>query len=419
MPGDVSRREFLAGTAVLGASAMMTNFAFAAPQETIRVGVIGCGGRGPDAAINAIDGSPGIVVTALGDAFPDRVQAAAKLLQEKRPDAYKVIPSQMFHGLDAYKHVLACDIDLVILATPPGFRPQMIEAAVNAGKHIFAEKPVAVDGEGIERVFRASDLAQQKGLAIVAGTQRRHEHKYREVMRRIHDGAIGDVVAMRCYWNQGGLWSVNRTPEMTDVEWQLRNWLYFTWLSGDHIAEQHVHNIDVCMWACQRTPLSATSLAGRGTRTAEVYGHVFDHFATEFDMGDDIRIQSYCRQQDGTVTNVSEFIQGTKGKSNGGGRIWGENPYRFDGEPHNPYVTEHTNLVASIRAGTPLIEGRQVAESTLAAIMGRLAGYTGQTITREQALATKGLVPENLSLDMELPVAPVAIPGKTRIEDFQ
>ena len=218
MPGDVSRRDFLAGTAALGASAMMTNFAFAAPQETIRIGVIGCGGRGRDAAINAIDASPGIVITALGDAFPDRVEGAAKTLQENRPDAFKVVPSQMFSGLDAYKHVLACDIDLVILATPPGFRPMMLEAAVEAGKHIFTEKPVAVDGEGILRVMKASDLAKQKGLGIVAGTQRRHENKYRETMARIHDGAIGDVVAMRCYWNQGGLWSVNREPNMTDLE---------------------------------------------------------------------------------------------------------------------------------------------------------------------------------------------------------
>jgi len=416
--GGVSRRDFLVSTAALGATAVMPNFAFANVDETIKIGVIGCGGRGRDAAINAIDGSKGVEIVALGDAFEDRAKGAVDVIKKERPNGFKVPADQVFHGLDAYKKVLACDIDMVILATPPAFRPEMFEAAIHAGKHVFFEKPVAVDGEGILRVMKASDLAKEKGLGVVAGTQRRHEFKYRETMKRIHDGAMGDIVSMRCYWNQGGLWSVNRTPEMSDLEWQLRNWLYFTWLSGDHIVEQHVHNIDVCLWACQKTPLSATGLGGRQMRTAAVYGHIYDHFAVEFDMGDDLKMHSYCRQQDGTSSNVSEFLHGTKGKSNGGGRIWGENPYRYDGEGHNPYVTEHTHLVESIRAGKPLNEGRQVAESTLAAIMGRFACYTGQTVTRDQILATKGMVPAQYSWDMSIPVPEVCMPGKTKLEDF-
>lgn len=415
---DLSRRDFLAGSAALGATAMVPNFAFGQTRETMKVGLIGCGGRGRDAAINAIDSSEGVEIVALADAFPDRVQQGADTIKQYREKNFKVPKEQMFVGLDAYKHVLECDVDYVILTTPPAFRPQHLQAAINAGKHVFMEKPVAVDGEGLITVFEASDLAKSKGLAIVAGTQRRHEAPYVETMKRIQDGAIGDVVSMRCYWNQGGLWSVNRTPEMTDLEWQMRNWLYFTWLSGDHIVEQHVHNIDVCLWACGKTPLSAVGLGGREVRTDPVYGHIFDHFAVEFDMGDDVKIHSYCRQQDGTVPNVSEFIQGTKGKSNGNGRIWGENAYRYDGEKENPYMVEHRDLINSIRSGNPLNEGRQVAESVLAAIMGRFACYTGQQVTREQVLATKGMVPKDLSFDMSLPVAEVCVPGKTKMEDF-
>ncbi|MFM9872894.1 MAG: Gfo/Idh/MocA family oxidoreductase [Fimbriimonadaceae bacterium] len=415
---DLSRRDFLTGSAALGATAMMPNFAFGQTRETMKVGLIGCGGRGRDAAINVIDSAEGVEIVALADAFADRTQQGADVIKQYREKNFKVPKDQMFTGLDAYEKVMQCDLDMVILTTPPAFRADHLTAAIKAGKHVFMEKPVAVDGEGVLKVFDAADLAKSKGLAIVAGTQRRHEDSYREVMKRIHDGAIGDVVSMRCYWNQGGLWSVNRTPEMTDLEWQMRNWLYFTWLSGDHICEQHIHNIDVCLWASGKTPKSAVGLGGREVRTAPVFGQIYDHFAVEFDMGDDVKIHSYCRQQDGTKGNVSEFITGTKGKSNGNGRIMGENAYRWDGEKENPYMVEHRDLIASIRAGTPLNEGRQVAESTLAAIMGRFACYTGQEVTREQALATKGMVPSELSFDMKLPVAPVCVPGTTKMEDF-
>ncbi|MCA0361052.1 MAG: Gfo/Idh/MocA family oxidoreductase [Armatimonadetes bacterium] len=414
----MTRRDFLAASSAAGLSAAMPSFAFARPQETIRIGLIGCGGRGTGAANDALTASEGVELVAMGDVFQDRLESSYKNLQEWKPKGVNVKPEKMFVGLDAYKKVLDAGVDLVILTTPPCFRPIHLEAAVKAGKHVFMEKPVAVDGEGVRKVMELADLAKDKGLAIVAGTQRRHEFKYREVMKRIHDGAIGDVTSMRAYWNQGGLWAVTRKDGMSDLEWQLRNWLYFTWISGDHIIEQHIHNIDVCLWACQKLPIKAVSHGGRQTRTDPLYGHIYDHFATELHFENNVVMHTYCRQQDGTVANVSEFIQGTKGQSNGGGRIWGENSFRYEGENTNPYVQEHKHLVESIRSGNLLNEGRQVAESTLAALMGRLAAYTGQEITRDQALATKSLMPKDLSFDMSIPVPPVSMPGLTKLEMF-
>ncbi|MDI9641338.1 Gfo/Idh/MocA family oxidoreductase [Geitlerinema splendidum] len=379
---------------------------------------MGCGGRGTGAAANCVESSPGVEIVAMGDAFADRLQSSVNSLKDSCKDAFKVPQNQMFVGVDAYKKVLETNCDLVVLATPPGFRPIHLEAAIAAGKHVFTEKPVAVDGEGIRKVFDASDLAKQKGLAIVAGTQRRHQNNYLETMKRINDGAIGDIVSMSCYWNQGGLWMHPRKDTWGDLEWQLRNWLYFTWLSGDHIVEQHVHNIDVCLWAKGEVPTHAVGHGGRQSRTSPDYGHIYDHFAIEYSFGDGSILHSYCRQQEGTATNVSERIVGTKGVTNAAGRIWGANPYQFEGENPNPYVQEHKNLIASIRAGKPLNEGRQVAESTLAAIMGRLAAYTGQVVTREGALATKNLVPEDLEWEMSLNVPSVAIPGQTKLADF-
>lgn len=414
----MTRRQFLATASAGALASAVPGFAFARPQETIRIGLIGCGGRGTGAAIDALTGSPGVELVAMGDVFRDRVEGSAKTIRENKPDGFKVTPERMFVGLDSYEKVIDSGVDLVILTAPPVFRPSHLEYAVKAGKHVFMEKPVAVDGAGVRSIFESSDLAASKGLGIVAGTQRRHQNNYRETMRRIHDGAIGEITSLRAYWNQGGLWAVPRTPAMSDLEWQLRNWLYFCWISGDHILEQHIHNIDVCMWAIQKVPVKAVSHGGREVRTAPLYGHIYDHFATELHFDNGVVMHTYCRQIDGTVANVSEFIHGTKGTSNGASRIWGESAYRFDGPNPNPYVQEHTHLVSSIRAGQPLNEGRQVAESSLAAIMGRLAGYTGLEVTREQALATKSMMPANLSWDMKLEVPPVPVPGRTRLEEF-
>jgi predicted dehydrogenase len=327
----------------------------------------------------------------------------------------KATKERCFVGFDAYKQVIASGVDMVILATPPGFRPLHLQAAIEAGKHVFMEKPVAVDPVGVRSVLQSSEMATQKGLGIVAGTQRRHQNVYNDIMKRVHEGAIGDIVAAQCYWNQGGLWKVDRQQSMTDMEWQIRNWLYFAWLSGDHIVEQHVHNLDVVNWALKSHPLKALGMGGRQSRTDPSYGHIYDHFTVEYEYPNGVRVMSMCRQIDNTASRVTEYLVGTKGRTEPGtGSIRGENRYRFEGQHNDPYVQEHTDLIASIRAGKPLNEGRQIAESTLTAIMGRISAYTGQEVTWEKAMASSlNLMPEKFEFG-PLPVPPVASPGTTQ-----
>jgi predicted dehydrogenase len=351
----------------------------------------------------------------MADVFEDRLTGSANYLKDQLKERFQV-ENRRFVGFDAYRSVMEQDLDVVILTAPPGFRPSHFSAAVQAGKHVFMEKPVAVDGPGIREVFEAADAAQSRGLNVVAGTQRRHDVAYRSAMERIHDGALGEIVAAYCYWNQGGLWMNPRKPEWSDMEWQLRNWLYFTWLSGDHIVEQHVHNLDVVNWAMGSHPVKAVGVGGRQVRTDPAYGHIYDHFAIEFEYENGVRLLSMCRQQEGTASRVEEHIVGTKGRSNANTWIQGEQPWRFDGERPNPYVEEHRRLIQALRGGAYINEGRQVAESTLTAILGRMAAYTGQEVTWEQALQSKeSLMPEKLEFG-PLPVPAVAMPGKTKIE---
>jgi predicted dehydrogenase len=415
-PDGMSRRQMIKSAAVASAALMAnlgSNFAHAAGTDLIRVGLIGCGGRGSGAAVDATSAAENVRVVALGDLFPNRIAEARKRFADRPKERFDITDDRCFSGWDAYKQVLECGVDMVILATPPAFRPMHIKAAVEAGKHIFAEKPCAVDPVGVRMVMEASDLAKQKGLAIVAGTQRRHQASYIETIRRIKDGAIGELVAGQCYWNQGGLWSVRRTPEMSDMEWQVRNWLYFTWLSGDHIVEQHVHNIDVMNWVIGAHPVSAYGMGGRQVRTGEQFGHIYDHFTIEYVYPNDVRVMSMCRQIDNNDNRIGEYIMGTQGRSNCSGQITGANAWRFQGRGNNPSVQEHTDLIASIRAGTPLNEGRQIAESTLTAIMGRMSAYTGKTVRWEQALnSTLNLMPEKLEFG-PLPTPEVAMPGRT------
>lgn len=418
---SVTRRDFLktgavaaAGTAALLATG---NYAFAQGSGTIRVGLVGCGGRGTGAAGDCANSAPGVQIMAMGDVFRDRLDGARDNLKKSLgADKFKVTDANCFVGFDAYKQVIAAPVDLVILATPPGFRAMMVEAAINAGKHVFMEKPVAVDPTEVRQIIAASDMAEKKKLAVVTGTQRRHQGAYVETMKRVHAGAIGDIVSAQCYWNQGGLWMNPRQPAWSDMEWQIRNWLYFTWLSGDHIVEQHVHNLDVMNWVMQGHPVKALSLGGRQVRTDPAYGHVFDHFTTEFEYPNGVRVLSMCRQIDGTASRVEERVEGTKGTTNCAGSIRGENAWRFEGDSPNPYVQEHTDLIASIRANKPLNEGRRIAESTLTAIMARMSAYTGQEVTWEQAMNSKlSLMPAKLEMG-PLPVPPVAVPGKTTLE---
>jgi len=325
-----------------------------------------------------------------------------------------------FVGFDAYEKVIACDVDLVILAAPPHFRPAHLKAAIKAGKHVFMEKPVGVDPVGIRSVIASSELAKDKGLAIVAGTQRRHQAHYLEIMKRIHNGDIGEIVSGQCYWNGGkmeGYWKFwKQTKRLRGMKWQCRSWPWFTWLSGDHIVEQHVHNIDVINWAIGAHPVQCMGMGGREVREL---GNIFDHFAVEFEYPNGVRIESMCRQIEGCTENRSERVVGTKGQTytdSSIGFIEGPNAYKYDGPNPNPYVVEHADLIASIRRGKPLNEGRRVAESTMAAIMGRMSAYTGRALKWDWAMkASKlDLTPPSYKFG-DLPVRPVAVPGKTKL----
>ncbi len=420
MPGknSLTRRQFLRNSAVITGSLALTSVlpraVWAAPTDTIRVGVIGCGGRGTGAAKNCVSAAEGIKIVALADAFKDRLEGLKK--------QFNVPDNRCFVGLNAYKELLALpEVDMVILATPPGFRPIHFAAAIEAGKHVFMEKPVAVCMAGVNMVLAASQKATEKKLAVVAGTQRRHEARYVETMKRIHDGAIGTIMSAQCYWNQGGLWVSKRLPGQSDVEWQLRNWLYFTWLSGDHIVEQHVHNIDVINWAFNALPESVHALGGRQFRKGEEYGNIYDHFGTEFFYPNDVRTISTCRQIEGADHRVSERVAGTKGWSNCCGLISdykGNKIWEYTGPNPDPYVQEHTDLIKSIRSGTPLNEGQRIAESTLCAIMARESAYSQRQFKRAwfTTKCTLNLLPpDDLKLTDSKPVAPVAVPGKYQL----
>lgn len=414
--GGVTRRNFLASSAAAATfvATVGAKHAMAQADDRLRVGLVGCGGRGTGAANDCLNADPGTTIVALGDLFEDRLNGCRQSLLDNRGDRVDLPSERCFSGWDNFQRVIDSGVDYVILATPPGFRPQHFEAAVQAGKHVFMEKPVAVDGPGIRTMLAASDVANDKGLGVVAGTQRRHQLPYVETMQRIHDGAIGRVLGGSCYWNQGGLWSHEPRPEWSDMEWQIRNWLYFTWLSGDHIVEQHVHNLDVMNWAIGEHPAKAYGMGGRQVRTEPRFGHIYDHFAIEYEYPGGARVLSMCRQQDGTAGRVGEHIVGTEGASNGGGGIWGANPYRFREEnPPNPYEQEHVDLITSIRAGQPLNEGRQVSESTLSAIMGRMSAYTGQEVSWDKALNSEQRWGPDELVFGPLPVPPVPEPGKT------
>jgi myo-inositol 2-dehydrogenase/D-chiro-inositol 1-dehydrogenase len=429
-----SRREFLSTTAVAaGATALLgvVPSVHAAGSDSIKIGVIGCGGRGTGAAANTCTGNEGVTIHAMGDLFKDNLDNSLNKLKndENCKGKLNVTDDRCFTGFDAYKKVIDSGIDMVILASPPGFRPMMLEYAVKAGKNIFTEKPVGVDGPGIRRVLAAYEEAKSKGLGIVAGTQRRHQAPYLESIKRIQAGAIGEITSARCYWDQGALWhrSLKEKAQKgwSDMEWQVRNWLYFTWLSGDHIVEQHVHNLDVINWALTKDssepghPLSCLGLGGRQVRTAPDFGNIYDHFAIEYVYPDDVHVQSFCRQIENTDGNVSEAIVGTKGTFSTQSNRYvftGANRGRVDAKGIDPYVQEHKDLVASIRESKPLNELKTVAFSTLTAIMGRMSAYTGKQVTWDQALNSKlDTMPKELTFEGTLPIPPVAMPGITEL----
>lgn len=418
----LSRRRFLRQSAAV-AAAGAAPLVFAAGSDRIRVGVVGCGSRGTGAAMNCVLSSPGVEIVALGDLFPDRVEKALATLTDTsgkrewscsvpwtRADAVKVTRDTCFVGFDAYRQVIASGVDLVILATPPAFRPLHLRAVVESGKHAFIEKPVAVDPVGARSILASAEMARRKGLAIAAGTQRRHQARYVETLRRVHGGDIGEVTGGECYWvsscvrRWGFAWP--RRPEWTDLEWQIRNWYFFTWLSGDHIVEQHVHNLDVLNWALGAPPRDALGMGGRQWRTEPEYGNIWDHFAVRYRYPNGATVVSMCRQNDQCYETITEVIQGSKGRATPG-RIEGAQPWKHEGDAGSPYEQTHADLIASIRRGEPLNEGRQVAESTLAAIMGRMSAYTGQVVQWDWLLHKSQL---NLWPEVALKLGPWAVP---------
>ncbi|MDP3068953.1 MAG: Gfo/Idh/MocA family oxidoreductase [Opitutaceae bacterium] len=378
---SLSRRDFVRLSAAAGgaalASGLVTPRALGAHagSDRIRVGLVGCGGRGTGAAKDCLAAAPGVELVALGDLFERQVTAAKTRL--------KLEQAAGFWGFDAYQKVLASDIDLVILATPPGFRPMHFEAAIAAGKHVFMEKPVAVDPVGCRQVIATAAIAKQKKLAVGAGTQRRHQASYIETIKRIHDGAIGELVGGQCYWNGDGIWFREKTgwlADVSDFEWQCWNWYHWDWLSGDQVVEQHIHNIDVMNWAFGGPPVKFYGMGGRQTR-GTLAGNIWDHIATELEYANGARVTSMCRHTPKSSQRVGERVVGTRGTSDCATSIKGEKAYKYEGPNVSPMVQEHTDLIASIRRGEPLNEGERVALSTLTAIGCRISAYTGRELS--------------------------------------
>ena len=413
-----SRIGALSATALTVAACQQVH---AAGSDVLRVGLIGCGGRGSGAAAQALKADSAVKLVAMGDLFADRLESSLTNLQADAEIAPKIdVPRErQFVGFDAYQSVLASDIDVVLLASPPHFRPLHLEAAVAAGKHVFAEKPVAVDGPGIRRVLAACELAKQKQRSVVSGLCLRYSIGFREMVQRIHDGAIGRVLSLEANDLRGPIWTKPRQPDWTDMHWQMRNWYYFTWLSGDFNVEQHVHFLDVCAWVMQeKYPATATGTGGRQVRTGSEFGNIFDHHAVMYQYADGVRLSSCCRQQAGCSGDMSVRVIGTAGSAHISEQklqIEGAQNWRFRGEDNDIYQTEHNDLFASIRAGKPVNQGSYMSLSTLLAIQGRMATYTGQTITWQQALdSTEELKPERYAWG-PAPEVKIAIPGVTRV----
>lgn len=413
----LTRRDFIKTSAAAGAAALAssTSNMFAAGSDAIRIGIIGCGGQGTRDLISCVKSSPGVQITAMGDLFEDRLKQALEKLATDVPEAVRVTPDKRFVGFDAFKRIVQSDVHLVFLTAPPHWRAEHFQAAVEAGKHVFMEKPAGVDPKGIRSVIQTAELAQQKRLSVVAGTQRRHSKKYQEIVRRIHDGQIGEIVAGQGYWNGGdmlGYWQWYNKENRSDMEWQCRSWPWFTWTSGDHIVEQHVHNLDVLNWALQAHPVQCIGMGGRAVRTL---GNIYDHFAVEYEYPNGVRVSSLCRQINGCTDRIAERVVGTKGVADVDlGVITGEKPFKYEGPDPDHYVQEMADLINSIREGSPINEGQNVAESTMNAVMGRMSAYTGRALKWDWAMnASKlDLTPPKYEW-VDLPVRPVAVPGQT------
>jgi myo-inositol 2-dehydrogenase/D-chiro-inositol 1-dehydrogenase len=424
-----TRRTFLkhSSAAIVGSSLLPgASFAQAGAvgDREIRIALIGCGGRGTGAADQALSTSGKVKLVAVADAFRDRMDGCLEELSS-HGDKIDVPEERKFVGFDAYEKAIASDVDMVILTTPPGFRPIHFEHAIAQGKHVFMEKPVAVDGPGIRRVIAAAAVAKEKNLKVGVGLQRHHSKKYIQTIGRIKDGAIGDVTFMRCYWNSGGVWVRERQPSMTEMEYQMRNWYYFNWLCGDHIVEQHIHNLDVCNWIKGEFPVSAQGQGGRQVRTGLDHGEIFDHHMLEYTYADGTKMLSQCRHIKGAWSSVSEHAHGTRGVANvSGGRIESEGgwDWRFSGDNPDAYQVENDDLFAAIRKDTPYNEAVWGAKSTMTAILGRMATYSGQVVSWDDAINSEiALVPAAYAWDANPPSMPdqdgrypIPTPGMTQ-----
>ncbi|MGM0505954.1 MAG: Gfo/Idh/MocA family protein [Bacteroidota bacterium] len=430
--GFVKQAGMAAGGGLLLSQLPVGASAYAGGSDRLRVAVVGCGGRGSGAANQALNADSGAVLVAMADAFEDRLTESYERLHEQwgESDQLDVPEERRFVGFDAYRQ--AIDLaDVVILATPPGFRPEHFEYAVNAGKEIFMEKPVATDAPGVRKVLEMAKIAKEKRLNVVVGLQRHYQNNYRESYRRIRQQEIGRILSGQVYWNSGGVWVREREAGMTEMEYQMRNWYYFTWLCGDHILEQHIHNIDVANWFIGEYPSTAQGMGGREVRVGPEFGEIFDHHFVEYTYPGGAVISSQCRHQPGCMNRISETFQGTRATITTDGSnvailkdLNGTVHYEHDGrEDPDPYQQEHDELFASIRSGGMIADGENGAMSTLAALMGRMATYSGQMINWDEALnGEKKLVPDQLSWEATPPVVPgsdglypAPVPGESQV----
>jgi predicted dehydrogenase len=416
---STDRRTFLQTTVAAGAAAAAVIPSSARAVQTgndvIRVGLVGCGGRGNGAAINAMNAGKDVQIVALGDLFEDSIKVARSSLGPRNPDQFKVDDDHCFVGFDCYEKVLNSDIDVVLLASPPHYRPMQIEAAVKAGKHIFAEKPIATDAAGVRRVMKACEEADKKGLNVVSGLCWRYDQGVRETMAKIHDGAIGTVISTQANYLTSPVWIRPRQPGESEMRYQCRNWYYFTWLSGDHYVEQFIHSLDKAMWLRHdEPPVKAYGMGGRQTRSEATQGNIYDHFAVIYEWADGSKTHAYTRQFNGTFNQTEDFIHGTKGTAKVlAHQIEGESPWKFTGKSVNMYDQEHIELFRAIRGEQPRINnGEYMCRSTMMAILGREVCYSGEVLTYDQvAKSPQDLSPKNYS--WETPVtAEVLSPGK-------
>jgi predicted dehydrogenase len=432
-----SRRDFLRSSGAMTAGLVAAPFVLTgrsaelSPGDTIRVGLIGCGGRGSGAAMQALNADSNVQLVAMADAFENSLQRSLvelKRTAEKNEAGHKikVNPDKCFVGLDGFQKVIDSGVDLVILATPPGFRPQHLAAAVAAGKHIFCEKPMATDAPGLRSVLASVEEAKKKNLALVAGFCWRYDTARREFFKRLHDGMIGDVRAMYHTYYTGPVKPMPpasaRREGMSDVEWQVRNWYNFAWLSGDGYTEQCVHSVDKMAWTMNDVPpLRCVAVGGRQTPNNE--GNIFDHIEVNYEFANGVRGFVVHRQIPNCHSETKDYILGTKGSGNIGGRrsaveltdLKNEILWRSGSAPKDMYQVEHDELFASIRNGKPINDGSRMATSTMMGLMGRMAAYTGAEITWQAAMESQEhMVPENLTWDMKLPIGPIPIPGKTK-----